>query len=173
MPQTILSDKYPDSSVKDDQVTYIKTSTDALALVPQPGVCYSMYNAFHHFSSGEQQALIRKMAANSNAFLFAEILQPGILTMIRIIFAATILQLFTAPFIKPFSLKRLFFTYVLPVNLLTVLYDGIISVSKSRSFKYYCRLLEDISDNNFAVSVGQSNNWKGALIFIKGNPVKS
>ncbi len=174
IPQTILSDKYPDLSFKDDpKLTYLKTSIDALELIPQPGICYTMYNAFHHFSSAEQKELVRKMGANRNAFLFAEILQPGILIMIRIIFASTILQLFTAPFIKPFSISRLFFTYIIPVNLLTVLYDGIISVFKSGSANYYRRLLEELSNDEFEISVGEYNNWKGSLIFIKGNPAKS
>jgi hypothetical protein len=172
--QTILSDKYPNGFLKNDsESTYIKESTDALELIPLRGVCYTMYNSFHHFSAVEQKELVKKMTVNKNAFLFAEILQPGILTTIRIIFAATILQLFTAPFVKPFSLKRLLFTYIIPVNLLTVLYDGVISVLKSRSYNYYRHLVEDISDNDFTVSVVRYHNWKGALIFIKGNPAQS
>ena len=172
IPQTMLSDKYPDRAFKDNlQLVYIRESTDALVLLPQPCLCYTMYNAFHHFSSDQQKELVGKLAASKNAFLFVEILQPGILSMIRVVFASTILQLVTAPFVKPFSLKRLFFTYVIPVNLLTVLYDGIISVFKSRSAKYYRKLVQDISSYEFEISVGQYNNWKGALIFIKGNPV--
>jgi len=174
IPQTILSDKFPDPSFKDDaNLTYLKKSIDVIWLIPDPQVCYTMYNAFHHFSSDQQKELVSKMAVRKSSFLFAEILQPGILTLLRIIFAATILQLITAAFVKPFSLKRLFFTYIIPVNLLTVLYDGIISVFKSRPASYYRRLLEDISDNDFVVTVGQYKNWKGTLIFIKGNPVKA
>lgn len=172
--QMLLSDKYPDGSFKDDQkLKYIKTSTDVIELVPQPGVCYTMYNAFHHFSPCEQKQLISKMAENKNGFLFAEILHPGILTIIRIVFAATVLQLLTAPFIKPFSFKRLFFTYFIPFNLLTVLYDGLISVTRSGAHNYYCSLFENMSGNDFIISVEQCRNWKGRLIFIKGNPVNT
>jgi len=172
LPPTALSDKFPDRSFKDKpKLIYIRTSTDVLKLVPQSGFCYTMYNSFHHFSSAEQKELVIKLAANKNAFFFAEILQPGILTMVRVIFASTILQVFTAPFVKPFSLKRLFFTYIIPVNLLTVLYDGIVSVCRSRSANYYQGLLKDVAKNDFAISVGQYNNWKGSIIFIKGTPL--
>ena len=172
IPQTILSDKFPDASFKNDaNLTYLKKSIDVIWLIPDPQICYTMYNAFHHFSSDQQKELVSKMALRKSPFLFAEILQPGVLTVLRIIFAATILQLFTAPFIKPFSLKRLFFTYIIPVNLLTVLYDGIISVFKSRSAHFYRRLLEGASDDNFLVTIAQYNNWKGTLLFIKGTPV--
>lgn len=174
IPATVLSDKYPDKSFKDEpKLLYVKQSTDAWKLIPQPGVFYTMYNSFHHFNSDEQRAIVKKMAENKTPFLFAEILQPGVLTMIRIIFASTILQLLTAAFIKPFSLKRLFFTYIIPLNLLTVLFDGIISVFKSGSANHYRKLLQDLSNSDFEISVGQYNSWKGMLIFIKGNPVQS
>jgi len=174
IPQTMLSDKFPDTSFNDNaNLTYLKKSIDAIWVVPDPHICYTMYNAFHHFSSDQQKEMVNKMAVRKSPFLFAEILQPGVLTTIRIIFAATILQLFTAPFIKPFSLKRLFFTYIIPVNLLTVLYDGIISVFKSRPAHYYRKLLEGSSDNGFVITIGQYNNWQGNLVFIKGTPAKA
>ena len=172
IPPAALSDKFPYRSFRDKPKSiYIRTPTDVLTLVPQPGFCYTMYNAFHHFSSVEKKELVKTLAANKNAFLFTEILQPGVLSMIRVVFVSTILQVFTAPFVKPFSLKRLFFTYIIPVNLLTVLYDGIVSVFKSRSANYYRRLLGDVAKNDFTIAVGQYNNWKGSLTFIKGTPL--
>lgn len=174
IPQTMLSDKYSHKAFRDDpQMIYIRQSTDAITLTPLPRICYTMYNAFHHFSREEQKELVRKMAESKNPFLFAEILQPGILTLIRIVLASTILQLLTAPFVKPFSLKRLCFTYIVPVNVLIVLIDGIISVFKSRSANYYRRAFKDMANSEFEISVGQYNSWKGGLIFIKGNPVNS
>lgn len=173
IPKTLLSDKYPFIAFTDsEELEYIKSPVDVLALIPQQGICYTMYNGIHHFSPGDQVALVKKMIAGRNSFLFAEILEPGIFTMIKIILTATLLQVFTAPFIKPFSLKRLFFTYVIPVNLFTVMYDGIISVIKSRSVDQYRRLFEGLSVNDFEVSVGRLNNWKGPVIYIKGNSMQ-
>jgi len=174
IPQTMLSDKFPSKQFRDNpQMIYIRQSTDVLALEPLPRICYTMYNAFHHFTDEQQKELANKMAENKNPFLFVEILQPGILTMIRVILASTVLQLLTAAFVKPFSLKRLFFTYIVPVNLFTVLFDGIISVFKSRSASYYRRSLQKLSIHEFEITLGQYNNWKGSLIFIKGSPVQS
>ena len=171
-PKTLLSDKYPDPAFTDAaELEYIKSPVDVLALIPQHGICYTMYNSIHHLSPGDQITLVKKMIASRNNFLFAEILEPGIFTMIKIILSATLLQLFTAPFIKPFSLKRLFFTYIIPFNLFTVLYDGIISVIKSGSVNRYRKLFERLSTNDFEVSVGRFNNWKGPVIYIKGNPL--
>lgn len=171
--KTILSDKYPDTVfLNSNEAQYLQMSTDALLLNPQPGICYTMYNSLHHFSANDQKALIEKMALNKNCFLFAEILQPGIFTMIKIVLTTTLLQLFTAPFIKPFSLLRLLFTYIIPVNLFTSLYDGIISVIRSGSINHYRNLFAALSTNDFEVSVGHYSNWKGKVIYIKGGPVQ-
>jgi len=45
--------------------------------------------------------------------------------------------LLLAPFVKPFSLGRLFFTYVVPVNVLTITWDGVISVLRARTAEQY------------------------------------
>jgi hypothetical protein len=47
------------------------------------------------------------------------------------------------PFIRPLSLRRIFFTYILPVNLITITYDGIISVLKSRTADQYRSLFAE------------------------------
>jgi hypothetical protein len=92
--------------------------------------------------------------------------------MIKIIFTTTILQLCTAPFVKPFSFVRLFFTYIIPVNLFTVTYDGIISVLKSKTAIKYRELFSNIATNSFKISVTKIKSWKINIVYIKGEPVK-
>ena len=171
--QTILSDKFPVSSfTNSNEISYLKEEVDVLLLEPQPSVCYTMYNGFHHFSNTEQQLLVKKMIAKKNPFFIAEILTPGFFTMMKIILTTTLIQLLTAPFVKPFSFTRLFFTYIIPVNLFTVLYDGIISVIRSKTAKQYADLLGSLSANEFKISIHQHSNWKGRVVCIKGMPVK-
>jgi len=171
IPNSILSDKFPDLKFSPTlKINYLKTPVDVLQLDPQPGVVYSMYNALHHFTDDEKLMLIIKMRNKKNGFLFAEILQPDLLTMIKVIFSSTLLQLLTAAFVKPFSLSRLFFTYIIPVNIITVLYDGIISVMKARSSKQYATLLNELSSAGYNISVGKCGSWKATIVFIKGMP---
>lgn len=171
--KTILSDKYPDRSFKvSGNVCYLEKKEDVLLLKPSPGICYTMYNGFHHFSSVDQINLVKKMVSYKNLFLFAEIVQPGFFTLIKVIFTTTLMQLFTAPFIKPFSMKRMFFTYILPVNLFTILIDGIISVLRSKSAGRYRELFTGLTTNDFEVTVDRFTNWKGSVIYIKGNSLK-
>jgi hypothetical protein len=60
----------------------------------------------------------------------------------------TIGVLLFSPFIKPFSWQRLFFTYIIPINIITISFDGIISVLKSRSFNAYKKLYSGVNNIN-------------------------
>lgn len=168
----LLTDKYPPAVFKNNpSVTYVNHAVDINELQPVKGTIYTMFNAFHHFSAEEQNELIKRLSGNRTAFLFAEILEPGIFTAIKIFFTGTILQLLTAPFVKPFSLARLIFTYIIPVNLFTVTYDGIISVIKSKTVKQYQEQLNYIASSSFVITVHQLKNPKGNVVYIKGEPI--
>ena len=169
--KTILSDKFPvQYFINTNTITYSQLPVDVLLLDPQPAVCYTMYNSFHHFSTEEQKAVVKKMVMARSSFLIGEILTPGIFTMIKIILTTTLLQLFTVPFVRPFSLLRLIFTYIIPVNLFTVTYDGIISVMRSRTGKQYKTLLAGFPSPSYKISIDQYYSWKCKVVCIKGDP---
>ena len=168
----LLTDKYPNENfVNKPPVIYSFHSVDILTIQPVENICYTMFNAFHHFTAVQQNEAVKKMAANNTPFLIAEILEPGIINGIKIFFTTTLLQLLTAPFVKPFSLARLFFTYIIPVNLFTVTYDGIISVIKSKTANQYSEALKNISTPAYTISIKTINNFKGNLVYIKGEPI--
>jgi len=144
-----------------------------LEIQPEENTVYTTYNAFHHFPKTQQKAFVKKMAAHKTCFLIGEILTPGFFNGVKILLTATLLQLLTAAFVKPFSLPRLFFTYIIPVNLFTVTYDGIISVIRSKTAKEYNDLLQDISNPSYSITVHTIKNWKGDLVYIKGEPVNT
>lgn len=167
----LLTDKYPDSEFKNQPgIFYSVNAVDVMELQPVENTGYTMFNAFHHFSAVQQKALLQKMADNKTPVLIAEILEPGVLNVVKIIFTATIVQLLTAPFVQPFSWWRLLFTYILPVNLFTVAYDGVISVIRSKTVAQYKETLQSISTPSYIITVNTINNWKGNVVYIKGQP---
>ena len=169
---TVLSDKFPPHSFNSkENIHYLKKAVDVLDLQVQPGVCYTMYNALHHFSDAQKKQLMRKIQEGKGLFLFAEILKPGIAEMLKILFTTTILQLLLVPFIRPFSLLRIFFTWVLPVNLITVTYDGVVSVFKSSTAAQFRKLCDTIQVHNYHITVSEIKSWKSNMVYITGNPV--
>ncbi|HYG50133.1 MAG TPA: hypothetical protein VD905_04475, partial [Flavobacteriales bacterium] len=139
---------------------------DARAVIGKTGACYTMFNALHHFSDTEKLNLLLDMRKSRVTAYIAEILQPGLFCLIKVVLMTTVGQLFLAPFVKPFSWKRLFFTWIIPVNLITVTWDGVVSVLKSRTYKQYQLLFA--GEKN--VHVKRMGSFLAPVIVIEINP---
>ena len=137
----LLSDKFPNAlKLKENTISYEIQSSDVLAMEFHHGTYYTMFNAFHHFSDEEKIAIVQKIRDSGSAAFIVEVLEPTIFCLLKILFTTTIGNLLLTPFVRPFSIKRLLFTYLLPVNILTITFDGVVSVLKSRSVQQYQRL---------------------------------
>ena len=137
----ILTDKYPQQLVlNDSEIIYLPDHIDVLDLKFQQGTCYTMFNAFHHFTDEEKLNIVNRIHEAGAVGFFVEILQPRIDYLLKVLISTTIGTLLFAPFTKPFSITRLFFTYIVPVNILTITFDGVVSVFKSRSVRQYRKL---------------------------------
>jgi hypothetical protein len=137
----ILSDKFPDFKHIDVvNVQVLDSSVDVLEMEFEANVTYTMFNALHHFSDAQKKDIVSKIIHVNGKAVFVEILNPSLLQCVKVVLAGTIGALLMMPFVRPFSAKRLFFTYLLPINLFTITYDGLVSVFKSRSVKKYREL---------------------------------
>ena len=135
----------------------------------KPGIYYTMFNAFHHFGDEEKLKIVKKIQESGSVAFFVEILEPDIICILKVLFTTTLGCFLLTPFITPFSLKRLFFTYLLPVNILTITLDGIVSVLKSRSVKQYQKLFINYGN---AIEVFRLKSGLSPLIIIQIQPKK-
>lgn len=166
--ELMLSDKFPNKLTGlNDHISYNPQETDVLELEFQPGVYFTMFNAFHHFSNEEKLSIVQKIRRSGSRSYFVEILEPSFLCLVKVILMGTIGNLLFTPFVQPFSLKRLFFTYIIPINIITISYDGIISVFKSKSLKAYQKLFGKYGDS---VKVFKLRNNLTSLIVIEIDP---
>lgn len=165
-----LSDKYPNPrQLHDDEISYVMQKTDVLKIKFKPGTYYTMFNAFHHFDDADKLKIVQNIKTSGSAAFFVEILEPSIVCFLKILFLTTIGNLLLTPFIRPFSLKRLFFTYILPVNFFTITFDGIVSVIKSRSVKQYQKLFTNYEN---AIEIFRLKKGLSSLIIIQIQPKK-
>lgn len=164
------TDKFPRPiSFEHPQARYLQESIDVMDTEFSTNNTYTMFNAFHHFNKEQQTAIINNILQAKAKAYFVEILEPGVWFTIKIFFATTVGQLLLAPFVKPFSLKRLLFTYLIPINLITIATDGIISVWKSKSVKYYQTAFKQFGD---AVRIYKLQEGFRSQVIIEINPDK-
>lgn len=164
----VLTDKYPGSPLLfSDNIFYETQQKDVLEIEFRQDTYYTMFNAFHHFSDTEKVHIVSNIKASGSVAFFVEILEPTLLCLVKVIMMTTIGCLLLTPFIHPFSLKRLFFTYILPVNLITITLDGVISVFKSRSLQQYQLLF---AHENRSVKTLRLQNGLSSIIVIHIQP---
>lgn len=169
---TILTDKYPQKAKNRDDIYYHPEANDINNLKISSQKYYTMYNAFHHFETKDQKEMLRKVIDSQGQMLIVEIVQPTLLNFILVTLASTFGVLISFPMIRPFEWKRLIFTYIFPVNILTVLLDGYISVFKSKTKKDYTQWIADHFDNTEMFAVHEHFSFPTYIITIKvtGNP---
>lgn len=143
-----LTDKYPMECEQGRiEITYDAQSTDVLTMEFKSGTYYTMFNSFHHFDDKQKLDLVQKIHDSGASGFMVEILEPTMFCFLKTIFATTIGVVLLTPIILPFSFKRLFFTYVIPINIFTITIDGIVSVIKSRSAAHYQNLFSRSRQN--------------------------
>lgn len=170
-----LTDLYPES-VSNEVSKHVDVEVQPLNLIdfqPESGKQYSMFNAFHHFTSAQQKEIIKKIKEAKASCIIAEVLEPSWLCFIQVSLAAFILQPLTAWAIRPFSIVRIITTYIVPIQLITVAWDGWLSVLKSKSVIQYKALVSDLTDNQYSIEVKRIKQLRGNLIVILAQPIPS
>jgi hypothetical protein len=127
---------------------------------------YTMFNSFHHFNTIQQQHIIQKMAQAKASFIIAEVLTPNIQSVIKVLLASTIGMWLTTPFIKPLSIWQIIFTYVIPINVITVCIDGVISVCKALTLQQMQQLATQYSVHGYTITATVQQNSKFGKTFI-------
>lgn len=171
--QYTLSDLYPDS-VSNEVKERMEVELDPLNLIdfqPQTGKQYSIFNAFHHFTSEQQKQLINKMKEARTSCIIAEVLEPTWICFLQVTLAALILQPLTAWAMRPFSILRLINTYLIPIQLITVAWDGWLSVLKSKTVHQYKELFSEYTDNQYRIEIKRIEQIQGNLIIIIAQPI--
>lgn len=164
---TTLTDKFP-QKIKDQIGIYYKNETvDMNSLQAFPEKYYTLYNAFHHFTPEEQKTLVEKIIKNKSNLLIAEIVQPSFLSFLHVTLASTLGVILMCPLIQPFEWKRIFFTYIIPINLITVLTDGFISILKSKTKKQYEDWKSNLNFDQRYITINEHFQFPTYIITLK------
>jgi hypothetical protein len=146
----ILTDKFPNhSSSNTPNLVYHQQPLDILEDQALKAEFYTIFNAFHHFSDDEKRQIVNKY--KKPGLMIVEILEPNVFHFIKILFTTTIGQLLLAPFIKPFKWRQLFFTYLVPINIITITWDGLVSVLRSTKLEKEVQRIAQYLDSDFEI----------------------
>jgi len=140
---------------------FVKTPVDAMDVPKELKGFRSQLVSLHHFKPHEAKLILQNSVDSNQPIAILEFTHRNLASLLMI-FLSPIVVIFSAPFIKPFKLSRLFFTFIIPIIPLMILWDGTVSVL--RSYK-----VTELEDMLMELKNGKSFNWevgvkKGSVI---------
>ena len=128
-----LSDLHPDAATRaqvaalaDPRIRYVEESVDAVDVPSDLPGLRTMFNAFHHLRPEQARQVLSSAVEGGRSIAIVEVMRRHPLTAIGMLLTPLIVLL-AVPFLRPFRPAWLFWTYVVPVIPLFILWDGFVS----------------------------------------------
>ena len=173
----VYTDKYPNVAAlsalcreRPDSIRFEPESVDATAVPARLGGIRTMFSAFHHFRPEVAQAILADAAASRQGIAIFEISRRSLLGFVPMLLSPLGTWLMT-PFIRPFDLRRLFYTYVVPAVPFFVMWDGIVSAFRTYTVEELRAMAAKVEANDFEWTAGIIDGPYGYKItYLTGVP---
>lgn len=132
-----LSDLYPNANaavrikaLEDPSITYLTQPIDAMNVPPHLDGFRTLFTSFHHFAPKEAQRILKDASQKDQGIAIFELSERSIRGVVLVILSF-FLTFIVTPFLRPFCLKRLLFSYIIPIIPCAYLFDGLVSQLRS------------------------------------------
>jgi len=149
-----LSDLYPNMSKwefirnNSSNIDFIPTSLDAKKLLKEENCLYTMFTSFHHFDDNSLKELLKSISKTKSKIAIFEFVQRDLLSLLLVI-PSPIFMFLLIPFVRPFSVSRLFYTYIIPLIPFITFWDIVVTVLRIRKKNELYALTQDLKDYEF------------------------
>ncbi len=130
----------------------------------------TFFASFHHFRPEQARSILRSAVESRNGIAIFEATQrsPKALAFMLIVPLAVLL---VTPTIRPFSLARLFWTYIIPLIPLVVGFDGFVSCLRTYTTAELKSFTEELPDADYFWEIGEAKAEKGfPVTYLIGYP---
>lgn len=170
-----LTDRYPSltalrqlANLAPGRIHFVAEPVDAATVPAYLGGFRTFFNAFHHFPPEKARQILRDAVENAPGIAIFELVERTRLKFFLILLSPLWSFLIT-PFIRPFSWRRLLFTYVIPLVPFVALWDGLVSVLRSYKVSELRDLADSVKSGNFIWQAGRRRNFLGIpVVFLIG-----
>lgn len=159
-----------DGASRDDLAGVIEP-VDATAVPPHLSGFRTLFQSFHHLSPSQAQAVLQDAVRHRVGIALFENTHRRLLPTLPLFFVPFAVLLFT-PFVRPFSLRRLLLTYVLPIAPVVVLWDALVSALRSYTPGELVQMTEALSYDGVDYDWQQGRAWQGlqCVSWLIGTP---
>ncbi len=169
-----LTDLYPNRRTinyiekQAQNVEYIRQPVDARMLPPDLKGFRTLFLSFHHFRPDDARRILQNAVDYGNGIAVFEGQERSLVSMLGMLFSPLTLLIVT-PFIRPFSLGRIIFTYLIPVVPLLVLWDGVISCLRTYSVNEMNEIIQSLDKSKrYNWHTGKLKSGPGNILYLLG-----
>ncbi|WP_298535468.1 hypothetical protein [uncultured Algibacter sp.] len=175
----VLTDYFPNISAfkytveQSDNFSYISTSVDAKNVPDDLKGLRTQFLSLHHFKPNDAHKILQNAVNSNSSIAVFEAQERSVPSIIAMLFSP-LSVLFTTPFIRPFKLGRIIFTYLIPIVPLFVLWDGIVSCLRTYSIKEMQEIVNQLKNKEqFHWEIERVKSGPGVILYLLGTPKQS
>jgi len=174
-----LTDKFPNidafKSLKKrsfGRIDFISDSYDILKNPKPIKGLKTLFTAAHHFSPQDLQTILKDSVSQNEPITIFDGGDKHLGTMIAILLLHPLFFILFTPFIKPFKVSRLLFTYFIPLIPMYAIWDGMISILRLHTPQELFKMAEKADTHKkFKWSYGKKRNAIGfSVTYLIGVP---
>lgn len=158
--QVTLSDLYPNiyacariNKLIDYSIFYLPEPTDATQVSSHLNGFRTLFTSFHHFDPESARKILINAVENQRGIAVFELSERALRGTLGPIISSLLIFLVT-PFIRPFCVKRIFLTYIIPIIPIVYLFDGIMSQLRSYTPEEMLMLAREVCDGSYTWESG-------------------
>lgn len=155
-----LTDLYPNhsafqkaKSLFPNNISFLKSPVDASNVPTELFGFRTLFSSFHHLPPNQAQEILQNAVDAKVGIAIFESTQRHPLSLLYMLFTP-LLVLAYVPFIRPFRWGRLFWTYIIPLIPLIVMFDGIISCLRTYNKEELKALTEKLTGAQYHWEIG-------------------
>lgn len=135
-----------------------------------PGFC-TFFSAFHHFPPEEATAILRRLVAQRRGIGVFEYTERSLWRWAPVIASLPLLVWIATPFIRPRTVARLAWTYLVPVVPLVAAWDALVSVLRSYHPEELLAMARSVNTSEYRWEAGRITAFAGCRVtYLLGVP---
>ena len=130
----------------------------------------TQFLSLHHFKPNDAKQILQNAVDSKSSIAVFEAQERSLPSLLAMVFSP-LTVFFTTPFIRPFKIGRIVFTYLIPIVPLFVLWDGIVSSLRTYSVKEMNSLVNYLNNKEtFDWEINKIKSGPGVILYLLGTP---
>ena len=153
----------------ENEISFYPGSVDATNVPKELKGFRTMFTSFHHFSPQEARAVLQNAVDADEGIGIFEVTRRAPAT-IALMLLWVFLLIICTPWILPFHWSRLFWTYLVPIVPLVLLFDGVVSCLRTYRPGELRAMVAELRPSPYQWKIGELAGGPVPITYLIGYP---